>query len=107
MTRWITLLLFVLTVSGVWTTVGVAQQAAKPRVVAASSLDPVKGRFHQRHARKLKMTCGNCHGAGQPDVLFLRSNDVVSTAMPGPVNRAICLPCHQAPNKPAWYGAVR
>jgi hypothetical protein len=107
MTRWIALLFFALTVSGVWTTVGVAQQAVKPRVVAANSLDPVKGRFHQRHARKLKMTCGNCHGAGQPDVLFLRGNDVVSAAMPGPVNRAICLPCHQVPNKPAWYGAVR
>ena len=68
------------------------------------SLDPANGAFHQVHAKKLKLGCGDCHSKDVTDILFLRRNDVVPAAMPGQVDRKICLGCHTAPAKPAWYG---
>jgi hypothetical protein len=72
----------------------------------AASLDPVRGAFHRTH-KALKLECGGCHSAGNADVLFLRRADVVPAAMPGQVDRKICLGCHTAPSKPAWYGLGR
>ena len=79
--------------------------AAKP-VASAKSLDPVKGAFHRTHTQKLKMTCDTCHATELKDVLFLRGAEVTASG-PGPVDREICLGCHQAPAKPTWYGAVK
>lgn len=78
---------------------------AKP-VASAKSLDPVKGSFHRAHTQKLKMACDNCHAPELKDALFLRGAEV-SASGPGPVDRGICLGCHQAPAKPTWYGAVK
>lgn len=85
-----------------------ANDAAKKPAVkpgTAWSLDPMKGRYHQIHNRKLKMACDTCHATELKDVLFLRGGEVAAGG-PGPVDRAICLGCHQAPSKPAWYGAA-
>jgi hypothetical protein len=79
--------------------------AAKP-MAAAKSLDPVKGRFHQAHNQKLKMACDACHAPQLTDVLFLRGAEV-SMEGPGPVDRGVCLGCHQAPAKLTWYGPAR
>lgn len=76
--------------------------AATKKVVR--SLDPAKGYFHQLHTKKMKMACTGCHSTEMRDILFLRKDDVVPAAMPGQVDRAICLGCHTAPSKPAWYG---
>ena len=76
--------------------------AATKKVV--KSLDPSKGYFHQLHIQKMKMACTGCHSTEAKDILFLRKDDVVPAAMPGQVDRAICLGCHAAPSKPAWYG---
>ncbi len=84
---------------------GAAGAATKKGVTL--SLDPVKGYFHQTHVKTMKMGCGNCHSRDNPDVLFLRKDDVVPAAMPGQVNRAVCLGCHTKPSKPAWYGLSR
>lgn len=83
--------------------------AKKPAVVKAAgnkSMDPVKGRFHQIHTKKLQLGCTNCHSAEQKDVLFLRNDDVVPAGMPGQVDRHMCASCHTQPSKPAWYGAA-
>ena len=84
--------------------------AKKPAAVKAAagnkSLDPIKGRFHRQHNQKLKMACDTCHSGGQADILFLRKDDVPAPGMPGQVNREVCLSCHKAPVKPAWYGAA-
>jgi hypothetical protein len=85
---------------------GAADAAAKKNG-ATLSLDPARGYFHQVHAKKVKLTCTGCHSRDTHDVLFLRKDDVVPAAMPGQVNRSICLGCHTAPNKPAWYGLSR
>jgi hypothetical protein len=77
---------------------------AKP-VASAKSLDPAKGAFHRTHTQKLKMACDGCHAPELKDALFLRGAEV-STSGPGPVDRGICLGCHQAPAKPTWYGAA-
>ncbi len=79
--------------------------AAKP-VAGMKSLDPVKGAFHRIHTQKLKLACDSCHATDLKDVLFLRGAEVVASG-PGPVDRAICAGCHQAPAKPAWYGTPR
>ena len=85
-----------------------AKKAAPAKAAAGmKSLDPVKGRFHQTHSRKLKMACTNCHSPEVKDVLFLRKDDVLPAAMPGQVDRSVCLACHQEPAKPAWYRAAR
>ena len=76
---------------------------AAPRK-AAKSLDPVNGAFHQTHTKSLKLGCNGCHDPAGNDVLFLRKDDVVSATMPGQVDRVVCLGCHKAPAKPAWYG---
>ncbi len=81
------------------------QPAAKP-AASAKSLDPVKGAFHRTHTQKLKMACDGCHATELKDVLFLRGAEVTASG-PGPVDRGICLGCHQAPAKPTWYGAVK
>ena len=80
--------------------------AAKP-AAAGKSLDPVKGPFHQVHAKKLQLGCASCHASEQQDILFLRKDDAPTPDMPGQVNREVCLSCHKAPAKPAWYGATR
>jgi len=85
--------------------VSTTKPAAKP-VASAKSLDPVKGAFHRTHTQKLKMSCDTCHSAELKDVLFLRGAEVVASG-PGPVDRALCLGCHQAPAKPTWYGATK
>ena len=82
-----------------------AKKPAKPVASAKLSLDPVKGQFHQMHTRKLKASCDTCHATELKDVLFLRGSEVPRG--PGPVDRATCLGCHQAPAKPGWYGATR
>jgi hypothetical protein len=82
-----------------------AKPAAKP-AASAKSLDPVKGAFHRIHTQKLKMSCDTCHSAELKDVLFLRGAEVAASG-PGPVDRALCLGCHQAPAKPTWYGATK
>ena len=89
-----------------------AEDAAKKPASAKSgagtkSMDPATGRFHQTHTKRLKIVCTTCHSAEFKDPLFLRKNDVVPAAMPGQVDRSLCLSCHQEPNKPAWYGAAR
>jgi len=83
--------------------VATTKPTAKP-AASTKSLDPVTGGFHRAHTQKLKMSCDTCHTAELKDVLFLRGAEV-SSGGPGPVDRALCLGCHQAPAKPAWYGA--
>jgi hypothetical protein len=82
-----------------------ATKKAPPKQPAAErSLDPAKGRFHQIHTKQLGMTCNTCHSPGTRDTWFLRRDDVVPAAMPGQVDRKLCIGCHTAPAKPAWYG---
>jgi cytochrome c553 len=69
-----------------------------------NSLDPVKGRFHKQHTQKLKMDCGTCHASEQRDVLFMRNDRPLPAGMPGPVDRHVCLSCHDKSSKAAWYG---
>jgi hypothetical protein len=82
------------------------KKPAATKAVHNKSLDPVKGDFHKLHNQKMKMACDTCHSGGQTDVLFLRKDDAPAPGMPGQVNREICLSCHKAPAKPAWYGAT-
>jgi len=65
------------------------------------------GRFHTQHVKKLKFSCDSCHQAGVQDVLFLRAAEPLPAGMPGQVDRAICLTCHQAPQKPTFYGPAK
>ena len=81
-----------------------AKKTAATPPASAKSMDPAKGSFHRAHTQKLKLSCDTCHAAELKDVLFLRGAEV-SAGGPGPVDRAVCLSCHQAPAKPAWYGA--
>lgn len=88
-----------------------ADDAAKKPVAAKAavgnkSMDAAKGRFHRQHNQKLKMACDTCHTGGQTDILFLRKDDAPAPGMPGQVDREVCLSCHKAPAKPAWYGAA-
>lgn len=83
----------------------VEKPATKP-AAAAKSMDPAKGSFHRVHTQKLELSCGACHATELKDVLFLRGAEVSATR-PGPVDRAVCLGCHRAPAKPAWYGTAR
>lgn len=70
-----------------------------------NSLDPLKGRFHVQHTRKLKQDCGSCHADAQKDVLYARKDRPLPAGMPGPVDRNVCLSCHEPTNKKApWYG---
>ena len=80
--------------------------AAKP-VADAKSLDPMKGSFHRVHTKKLKLACDSCHASVLEDILFLRGAEVSAAGSPGPVDRAMCAGCHQAPAKPTWYGPPR
>ena len=80
--------------------------AAKPAAIA-KSMDPWKGSFHRVHKQKAKLACDSCHGSELADVLFLRGAEVSAPGGPGPVDRATCAACHQAPAKPAWYGPAR
>ena len=82
------------------------KKPATTTVVRNKSLDPVKGDFHRLHNQKMKMACDVCHSGGQTDVLFLRKDDAPAPGMPGQVNREVCLSCHKAPAKPAWFGAA-
>ena len=83
-----------------------ARNAVGKTAASAKSLDPIKGAFHRVHAQKLKFSCDSCHSSDLSDVLFLRGAEVVANG-PGPVDRAMCVGCHQAPGKPTWYGAPR
>jgi hypothetical protein len=78
---------------------------SKP-VKAVKSLDAKKGAFHIVHERKAKLACEDCHSKQLKDVLFLRGAET-SAPDPGPVDRNECIDCHQAPEKPVWYGAKR
>ena len=78
--------------------------AAKP-AASVKSLDPTKGSFHRAHTQKLKLACDTCHGSELKDILFLRGVEVAASGV-GPVDRATCAGCHQAPAKPAWYGTA-
>ena len=83
--------------------------AKKPVAVKAAgnkSMDPVRGRFHQIHTRKLQLGCTNCHTSEQQDILFLRKDEALPVGMPGQVDRHMCAACHTQPGKPAWYGAA-
>lgn len=82
-----------------------AKPATKP-AASAKSLDPMKGTFHKAHTQKLKMSCDSCHADTLKDVLFLRGAEVAASG-PGPVDRSLCLGCHQAPSTPTWYGATK
>ena len=82
-----------------------AKNPAKPVASARLSLDPFKGKFHKVHTQQLKASCDTCHSTDLNDVLFLRGSE--PPRGPGPVDRATCLGCHQAPAKPAWYGTTR
>ena len=73
------------------------------RASAGKSMDPAKGRFHQRHAKKLGMECGTCHSSAAQDTLFLRKDEALPSGMTQ-VDRSLCLGCHQGSAKPAWYG---
>ena len=80
------------------------KNVAKP-AANAKSLDPVKGSFHRTHTQKQKLACDTCHQTELTDVLFLRGSEVLASGV-GPVDRATCAGCHQAPAKPAWYGTA-
>lgn len=80
--------------------------AANTSSASANSLDPTKGRFHQRHVKKLKMDCTGCHSPETKDDLFLRRDKALPAGMPGQVDRTVCLSCHQEPAKPSWYKAA-
>lgn len=83
-----------------------ATATAKVAVVNAKTRTlEEKGRFHAVHARKEKLECGDCHGGGADDILFLRTGEFQGKE--GPVDRKECLACHQTPKKPAWYGAAK
>ncbi len=97
-----TRLFAILLAAGVLALGSFGADAATKRVVR--SLDPTKGYFHQLHIQKMKLVCAGCHSTEVKDILFLRKDDAVPGAMPGHVDRAICLGCHAAPSKPAWYG---
>jgi len=70
------------------------------------TLDPKTGAFHRVHVTDQKMACKDCHATETKDPLFLRTAEVAKTSQ-GPVDRKECLACHQAPDKPTWYGAVK
>ena len=82
-----------------------AKNPARPVASAKLSLDPAKGRFHQVHTQKLQLACDTCHVTESKDVLFLRGSE--APRGPGPVERATCLGCHEAPARPAWYGGAK
>ena len=84
---------------------GKKPSVTKTKAARNKSLDPAKGDFHKLHNQKLGLACDACH-SGQADVLFLRKDDAPAPGMPGQVNREVCLSCHKAPAKPAWYGAT-
>ena len=77
--------------------------AKKPAATAKKSMAP-NGRFHTVHTKKLKFDCGTCHGTGEADTLFLRTGEPQGA---GPVDRNVCLGCHQSPSKPTWYGKAK
>lgn len=84
----------------------VKKPAAGKTSASTNSLDPSKGRFHQRHVKKLKMDCTSCHSPETKDDLFLRRDKTWPAGMPGQVDRSFCLSCHQEPAKPSWYKAA-
>lgn len=72
-----------------------------------NSLDPIKGRFHVQHTQKLKLDCGTCHSSEVTDTLHMRNARAMPAAMPGVVDRHVCLGCHEKPSKPGWYGGAK
>ncbi len=84
----------------------VKKPAAAKTSASANSLDRTNGRFHQRHLKKLKMDCTNCHSPETKDDLFLRRDKTQPAGMPGQVDRSVCLSCHQEPARPSWYKAA-
>lgn len=79
-----------------------APAAKAPAKASANRMDPAKGSFHKKHAQKLKLACDTCHDGSKTDVLVVKSG-----AGPAPINREVCLGCHQSPAKPTWYGAAK
>jgi hypothetical protein len=76
-----------------------AAQAAEVK-----SLDLQNGSFHKLHNQTLQLPCATCHSPNNQDILFLRNDEPLPAGMPGPVDRKVCLGCHQAPGQPTWYG---
>jgi hypothetical protein len=76
---------------------------ALPAAAGVNQMDPAKGSFHKKHA-KAKVECTTCHDAKVTDVLVVEQ---ASARSPGPINRTVCLGCHQSPAKPTWYGAPK
>jgi hypothetical protein len=76
---------------------------ALPAAAGVNQMDPAKGSFHKKHA-KAKVECTTCHDTKTVDVLVVEQ---ASAKAPGPINREVCLGCHQAPAKPTWYGKTK
>lgn len=81
-----------------------AKAATTKPATTVNRMDLAKGSFHKKHAQKLKLACETCHDPKVTDVLVVRQ---ASAGSPGPINREVCLGCHQSPAKPTWYGAVK
>lgn len=75
------------------------------KITAKTKTIAEKGRFHVLHEQKQKLDCNDCHGGGEKDILFLRFGEF--QGKDGPVDRKGCLTCHQAPDKPTFYGVAQ
>lgn len=83
-----------------------ADPPSAPRAPAApgkagAKAKPSLDRMHAAHKAKLNLECSACHTETQVDTLLIKTYAAM------PVDRDTCLACHQAPGKPAWYGAAR
>jgi Zn finger protein HypA/HybF involved in hydrogenase expression len=85
----------------------VAQKAAPKAVQITAQTKTIaeKGRWHAIHTKKQKLDCEDCHGGGEKDILFLRTGEPQGSS--GAVDRKGCLECHQAPNKPTFFGKAQ
>jgi len=105
----LTLLGFSMAASSVLAADATAPKASETAKVAAVNAKTKtiaeKGRFHAIHEKAQKLFCKDCHGKGGNDILFLRTGEF--QGKDGPVDRKGCLECHQAPNKPIYYGAAK
>lgn len=88
-------------------TIDAAMEQSAAQTAGQYALDFAKGSFHPLHNKTLKLRCATCHSRTAQDILFLRKAEPLAARMPGPVDRKACLDCHQAPNQPTWYGAVK
>lgn len=86
--------------------IGVAMKQGAAQTAGVYALDLAKGSFHPLHNQTLKLPCATCHSPDTQDILFLRKDEPLPAGMPDPVDRKVCLSCHQAPGQPTWYGAA-